>query len=157
YREAITNRIAPFPIAFRPLQKLSSADIEAWHVTLRTQGRRDGKGGIAPRTTNQAHKLLKKSLDDAVRHKLVLRNVAAEQPPPKLKVQPMPILTPEQVKELPTKLAGLQICAPAVVALHTGARRGEILALCWSDIDLDRKLIRIHAALEQTKQHGVRF
>ena len=157
YREAATNRIAPFPIAFRPLQKLSSADIEAWHVTLRTQGRRDGNGGIAPRTINQAHKLLKKCLGDAVRHKLVLRNVAAEQPPPKTMAEPMIILTPEQVKELPAKLAGLQICAPAIVALHTGMRRGELLALRWSDVDLDRKVIKVHAALEQTKAHGVRF
>src|SRR5262245_42834584 len=157
YREAITNRIAPFPIAFRPLQKLSSTDIEAWHVTLRTQGRRDGNGGIAPRTINQAHKLLKKSLDDAVRHKLVVRNAAAEQRPPKVNAEPMIILTPEQVKELPAKLAGLPICTPAIVALFTGMRRGELLALRRPDVDLDRKVIKVRAALEQTKEHGVRF
>ena len=157
YREAVTNRIAPFPIALRPLQKLSSTDIEAWHVTLRTQGRRDGNGGIAPRTINQAHKLLKKSLDDAVRHKLVVRNAAAEQRPPKVNAEPMIILTPEQVKELPAKLAGLPICTPAIVALFTGMRRGELLALRRPDVDLDRKVIKVRAALEQTKEHGVRF
>src|SRR5262249_52124817 len=152
YREAVTNRIAPFPIASRSLQKLSSADIEAWHVTLRTQGRRDGNGGIAPRTINQAHKLLKKCLDDAVRHKLVLRKVAAEQRPPKVNADPMIILTPEQVKELPAKLAGKPIRAPATVALFTGVRRGELLALRWSAVNLDRKVIEIRAALEQTKE-----
>jgi integrase len=157
YREAVMNRIAPFPIALRPLQKLSSADIERWHVALRTQGRRDGNGGIAPRTINQAHKVLKKCLDDAVRHKLVLRNAAAEQPPPKIKAEPMIILTPDRVKELPAKLAGLPICAPAVTALFTGMRRGELLALRHPDVDLDRKVIRVRAALEQTKEHGVRF
>ena len=151
------NRIAPFPIALRPLQKLSSADIERWHVALRTQGRRDGNGGIAPRTINQAHKVLKKCLDDAVRHKLVLRNAAAEQPPPKIKAEPMIILTPGLVKELPATLDGLPICAPAIVALHTGMRRGELLALRWPDVDLDRKLIKVRAALEQTAEHGIRF
>src|SRR5262249_54939066 len=67
------------------------------------------------------------------------------------------IATREQVKELPAKLAGKPIRAPATVALFTGVRRGELLALRWSAVNLDRKVIEIRAALEQTKEHGVRF
>src|SRR5262249_20657530 len=157
YEGLIEHQIAPFPIASRPLQKLSSADIEAWPTVLRTQGRHDGKGGVSHRTIHHAHKILKRSLDDAVRHKLVLRNVAIEQRPPKVNARPMVILTPEQGREFPAKLDALPICAPAIVALHTGMRRGELLALPWSDVDLDRKVIKVRAALEQTKEHGVRF
>jgi len=157
YEGLIEHQIAPFPIASRLLQKLSSTDIEAWHVDLRTKGRHDGKGGISHRTISHAHKILKRALDDAVRHKLVARNVATEQRPPKVNAEPMIILTPGLVKELPATLDGLPICAPAIVALHTGMRRGELLALRWPDVDLDRKLIKVRAALEQTAEHGIRF
>jgi integrase len=157
YEGLITYQVAPFSIASRPLQKLSSTDIEAWHALLRTQGRHDGKGGISQRTIHHAHKILKQGLDDAVRHRLVARNVATEQRPPKINAEPMVILTPTQVSALPAMLDGLPICAPALTALFTGMRRGELLALRWPDVDLDRKVIKVHAALEQTKAHGVRF
>jgi integrase len=42
------------------------------------------------------------------------------------------------------------------VAAFTGARRGEILALRWADIDLDRRTISITRSIEQTKVHGRR-
>jgi integrase len=36
-------------------------------------------------------------------------------------------------------------------------RRNEILALRWSDLDPQKKTLRIERALEETKQHGLRF
>jgi integrase len=157
YEGLIKHQIEPFPIASRPLQKLTSGDVEEWHTILRTKGRHDGKGGVAHRTIHHVHKILKRSLDDAVRHKLVARNIATEQRPPKINAKPMRILTAEEVKNLPATLDGLPICAPALVALHTGMRRGELLALRWPDVDLDRKVIKVRAALEQTVELGIRF
>ena len=43
------------------------------------------------------------------------------------------------------------------VAAFTGARRNEILALRWSDLDPINKALRIERALEETIAHGVRF
>jgi len=43
------------------------------------------------------------------------------------------------------------------VALATGARRDEILALRWSDIDFEKGLVRIDRAIEETQAHGVKF
>jgi integrase len=157
YLELVEYQIARFPVGSRPLQKLSHADIEQWHTALKTKGRRDGKGGVSSRTVHHAHKLLTKALREGVRHGLVLRNVATEERPPKISAKLMQILAPEQVRDLPTQLAGRPIWAPAVTALFTGARRGELLALRWSDVDLDRKLIAVRAALEQTVEHGTRF
>lgn len=76
YEHLIENQIVPF-IGDKPLQKLKPIDIEHWHVTLRTKGRRDGKGGVSARTITSAHRVLGKALD-AVRFDMVTRNVTAE-------------------------------------------------------------------------------
>jgi integrase len=44
----------------------------------------------------------------------------------------------------------------AVVDLATGMRRGELLALRLSDVDLDRATVRIERSLEETRE-GLRF
>jgi integrase len=69
----------------------------------------------------------------------------------------MQILTPEQVRELPAKLAGRPLSALIITALFTGLRRGELLALHWSDIDFARKVVRVYASLDESTEHGVRF
>jgi len=43
-----------------------------------------------------------------------------------------------------------------VLAAGTGARRNELLALRWADLDVDKKTLRIEWALEQTKAYGIR-
>jgi integrase len=156
YEELVEYQLARFPIGSRPLQKLTAADVEAWHGALRIKGRLDGTGGLSSRTIGHAHKLLGKALREGVRHGLVLKNVASEERPPKVNAKKMEILSPEQVRELPTKLAGRPTYAPVMVALLTGVRRGELLALSWSNVDFERKTLSIQEALEETVQHGVR-
>jgi integrase len=157
YAELATYQLARFAIGARPLQKLTAADIEAWHNELKTSGRQHGDGGVSTQTISHAHRLLSSALRDAVRFGFLLRNVASEQRPPKIVKRPMQILSPEQVSALPAKLAGRPICALAVTALFTGVRRGELLALRWDGIDLGRKVIRVHTALEHSEEYGVRF
>jgi integrase len=36
-------------------------------------------------------------------------------------------------------------------------RLGEILALRWSRADLDKKVIQVREAIEETEEHGIRF
>ena len=40
------------------------------------------------------------------------------------------------------------------VAAWTGARRNEIIALRWSDLDLDQKTLTIARSVEETIEHG---
>jgi integrase len=154
--ELIENQIVPF-LGAKLVQKLKSIDIEAWHTTLKTRGRKDGRGGLANRTIGHAHRVLSKALREAARHDLVTKNVASDEGAPRVDAEDMVILTPEQVGELPAKLAGRAICCRAIVALFTGVRRGELLALRWGRVDLDGKVMRIREAIEQTKGHGIRF
>ena len=43
---------------------------------------------------------------------------------------------------------------PAMVSLFTDMRLGEVLALRWSRVDLDKKIIQGREALEETKKHA---
>jgi integrase len=155
YDELVEYQLIPF-LGKRLLQKLRSNDIEDWHTHLLTKGRRDGTGGVSTRTLGHVHKLLKRALRDAVRDGLVLKNVAAEVKAPKIVEPEMKILSPEQVSAMPAMLAGRTITAPALVSLFTGMRRGELLALRWLDVDLDRKEITVRRALEQSIELGTR-
>src|SRR5262249_6061262 len=67
------------------------------------------------------------------------------------------ILTDDQLATLPTKLAGRPLYTRSIVLVFTGIRRGELLALRWHRLDLDRKVASIQETLEQTKSHGIRF
>jgi hypothetical protein len=56
YRELLENQIEP-RIGTKLLQRLRTLDVEEWHTVLRTSGRADGKGGLAPRTIGHAHRV----------------------------------------------------------------------------------------------------
>jgi integrase len=156
YRELFTRQIAPFPIAACPLQKLTTKDVEAWHSVLRVRGRHGGQSGVSLVTINNAHRLLRTALTDAVRHNLVVKNVCSIQRAPKIEAEEMKILTPEQVAALPALLDGHPLAAAALTATFTGMRRGEVVGLAWGNVDLDAKIIRVRTSLEETRS-GLRF
>jgi integrase len=161
YGQLIGWHIVPY-LGGRLVQKLSTRDIEAWHTTLMTRGRKgrngrpDGESGLHARTVTHVHKVLTRALNDGVKHGLLLRNVCSVQRAPKVAAIEMQILTPQQVAEFSALVDGHPLAAAAIVALFTGMRRGEILALRWGNVDLDNEIIKVRESLEQTKA-GLRF
>jgi integrase len=154
YRELVENQIAPH-LGTKLLQKLRPLDIEDWHTTLRLRGRADNLGGLAPRTIGHAHRVLGKALSDAVRNEVTIKNVVAAQSAPKVGDEEMVI-----VKDVPAFVELLRphrLFVPAMISLFTGMRIGEVLALRWGRVDLDRKVIEVREALEETKTYGIRF
>jgi integrase len=157
YRELLVNQIAPH-IGVKRVQRLSVLDIETWHSTLLTGGRKDGKGGLSARTIGHAHRILSQALKDAAKFDLVTRNVASVQGAPKVDSDEMTILTDDRVRELLARLRGRAIYPIVVTLMFTGLRRGELLAARWRNIDIDNeKVIKVCEALEETREHGVRF
>ncbi|MBU4455868.1 tyrosine-type recombinase/integrase, partial [Patescibacteria group bacterium] len=45
---------------------------------------------------------------------------------------------------------GTRLYVPVLLALTTGMRRGEILALRWEDLDLPGSRLHVRRALEET-------
>lgn len=153
YRQLVENQIVPH-LGTMALQKMRPLDVEAWHTTLRTSGRARGAGGIAARTIGHAHRVLGKALAEAVKNDMVTRNVCQLEAAPKVAEEEMVIV--QNVPAFVEKLVG-RLRVPAMLAVFTGMRLGEILALRSNRIDLDRKVIQVRDALEHTKAHGVRF
>jgi integrase len=137
------------------LQKLRPAHLTDWHATLLTAGGQDGRP-LSARTVAAAHRVLRLLLARAVTNELASRNVAAVVKPPKVEDKEVEILKADQIEAALVALAGHTLEPIAVLALGSGARRGELLALRWRDLDLDGASMRIERSLEQTKA-GLRF
>jgi integrase len=145
-RGLLTHQIAPH-LGSKLLRKLRPLDIEAWHGALRES--------VSARTIGHAHRLLSKALRDAVKNDLASRNVCREQAAPKIENVEQVIV--RDIPDLVTKLRGWRYGTVATVALFTGRRLGEVLALRWSNVDLDHKVLRVIETLEETKAFGIRF
>jgi integrase len=135
-------------IGTKLVQRLSTLEVEQWHAGMLADG-------LAPRTVRDAHSLLAQALDEAVRHRLVLTNVARLQRPPRVPHEEVEIIPAELLAPTLQKLQGDQFYAAVVVALYCGMRRSEMLALSWADADLDRRTLRIERALEETQAGGI--
>jgi integrase len=147
YRQLLDNQIAPH-VGDVMLHKFNKPLlVEEWHAALR--------GSVAARTIAHAHRLLGKVLKDAAKNDLVAKNVCAQQSAPKVTGSEKAIV--RDVPALLAKLPSWHYSIIGTVALFSGARLGEVLALRWSNVDLDAKVIRVREALEQTTAHGIRF
>jgi integrase len=132
------------------LQKLDTIDIERWHGQLRA----DGAGRS---TIRLSHQLLARVLDAAQRHKMLHRNAARDQPAPLAPAGKINLPREDQIGPVLETLRGTEFFAPAALTIYCGLRRGEMLAVRWSDVDLAHGALTVARSLEETKAHGLRF
>lgn len=151
YGEIINLHIVP-KLGKIALQKLDGSKIDDFYQHLRTAGRRDGKGGLAPQTVQHIHRLLSQIMASAVKaRKLRQSPMAAVQTTPKVRSEEIQVLDDAELGKLLKHLKGRAIYMPVMLAASTGMRRGEVLALRWKDIDLDRASLQVAQVVEETK------
>jgi integrase len=141
------------------ITKLAPSHIQNLYNDLAHGGRQDGKAGpLHPQTRRQIHRVLSAALSRAVEQQIIARNPADvfKRRLPKIERREMTILSAEQSKQLLELLLNNRLYWPVMLALATGMRRGEVMALRWRNVDLDRRTIRVMESLEQTKG-GLRF
>jgi integrase len=154
YRQLINAQIIPHLGAI-VLQKLRPAHIAGWHEKLVAGSSKDGRP-LSKRTVGHAHRVLRCALAHAATIEIVSRNVASVVKAPKVKKTEVESLKADEIDGVLAALKGHWLETIAVLALSTGARRGEMLALPWDNVDLDAGTIKIERSLEQTKA-GLRF
>lgn len=172
YRTHVTLHIAP-KLGKIPLSKLRPAQIQAFYSERLDHGRlrpkpvketdqepgkeQELETGLSPQTVLHFHHVLHEALKTAVKWGLLPANPADAVSPPKVTRQDPHVLTEGQTTALLKAAEGTAICAPIMLAVGSGLRRGELLALRWSDCDLDAGTVMIRRTLSETKAAGLSF
>src|SRR5215469_12980508 len=131
------------------LQRLTSVDIERLYTGLEER--------LAARTLHFLHCTLGACLGAAVRSRRLARSPILD-----MAVTPSPgvgeygkALEPHELEALIQGFKGTVYFPIVAVAAFTGARRNEVLALRWSDLNVAAKTLRIERAIEMTEAHGL--
>jgi integrase len=139
-----------------PLARLAPAAIQGFYAEALSSGRLDGKGGLSAQTVRHLDRTLHVALERARRLRLIATNPADDVDPPRVERRPMTTLRPEEQAALLAAACGTDLHLPVLLALATGCRRGEILGLSWSALNLDAGLLHVVRVVEQTRS-GVRL
>src|SRR5262249_28013 len=130
----------------RPLQQMRPTEIDALYQKL--------EGKVAPRTAHHVHTVLGSCLTTAVR-----KGLLAASPLERAEKIPSPgesdhgmALDQDQLQTLIEGFKGSVLFPIVALAAFTGARRNEILALQWDDLDFAKKTLAIERAVDQV--HG---
>jgi integrase len=137
------------------LSKMQPAHISQAYAKALTSGRRDGTGGLSARTVTHMHRVLREALQQAVRWQLLARNPADAVKPPKVERRQMRTLDPDDTVRMIEAARGTSLLVPILLGILCGLRRGEVTALKWRAVDLDRGQLSVTASTEQTED-GVR-
>ncbi len=142
YAGVARTHILGSSLAGLSLDRVRPSHVEGWVVELRRKG-------LAESTIRSAYTILRAVLDTAVRDGALAANPAAAIRRPRVTAKEAPHLTPAQVAELLRAAEGSRYAPLFALLVHTGLRRGEALALQWSDVDLGKGILRVRGTLSR--------
>lgn len=151
YIQKIDKHIKPY-LSDIYLEKLTPLHLQKFYDEKLKNGRIDKQGGLSERTVLALHRIIYSALEQAVKWQLVIRNVAKAVDPPKAKKYKAKYLTDKQTEQLIESAKNTDIYIPIMIAIYTGARRGEVLGLNWENVNLEKGTIKIVDNLCTTKE-----
>ena len=149
YRWYVGKYIIP-RIGHVPLKDLQAAHIQSLYADMLAEG-------LSPTTVAQAHRIIRRALGQGVKQGALIRNVADATTPPRPARKEMRTLSEEDVARFLLVARQSPLYGVFLSLLYTGARRSEILALKWRNVDLVMGTITISRALHVLKGGRVVF
>ena len=150
YSNIVVNHLLP-KFGEMKLEQITEEVIQDYVFELLKHGRLDGSGGMGERASKDIVIVLKNTLRDAMRAKLIKTTVFEIRFPSFNSQYKVKVLSPAEQKllcdaidsNLTTRSAGI------FLSLHTGMRIGEVCALRWMDVDMDDRMIHINHTLQR--------
>ena len=149
YLNYIDNHIVP-ELGNTPLEKLTTIQIQKFYNDLQKSGRiqrythiKLKDKGLSTRVVRGIHTLLNNCLEQAVAERLILTNPAKGCRLPKLEKREMKILPEDKIGPYLAEAERRGLLAAFYLELTTGLRRGELLALLWTDLDVENMTISV--------------
>ena len=148
YRGYIENHIKP-NIGSIPLNKLTSLELQKLYKKLLGNGRveriesKKQPKGLSAKTVRNINQIICSALNLAIEQRLILTNPADACALPKLEHREMKTLPVEQLTSFLREAKESGVFEMYYIELATGLRRGELLGLKWSNIDLEHGSLRV--------------
>lgn len=157
YLNYINNHIIP-QLEDIKLDKLTTIQIQKFYNDLQKNGRVQRykhiqlkNKGLSVRVVHGIHTLLNNCLEQAVAERLILVNPTRGCKLPKMEKREMKVLPEEKIRPYLMEADKRGLLAPFYLELTTGLRRGELLALLWTDLDVENRTISITKQVTRTK------
>ncbi len=133
------------------LQDLNVKLLEDFYNELRNNTKYSDK------TIQHHYTIISTALNKAVVWGYILNNPNTRIEKPKIRKKEIECYSPEEVSKLIEALNDepLKYQAIIMLALDSGARRGEITGLIWKDIDFDNSTMNINKSTQYTKELGI--
>lgn len=149
YRRLLDRRILP-RWGSTPVRRLRTSDLDGWYSQLRRSGSKTG-GPLSPNSVVRVHAILRRALNQGVRWGWITTNPAVAATPPRVLRRQLDIPSPADIGRL---IAAAELVNPALpafirLAAASGARRGELCALRWRNIDFEARSLHIAGAIVQ--------
>ncbi|MEU7500561.1 site-specific integrase [Streptomyces griseofuscus] len=104
------------------------------------------------RTVQYAHAVLRSALQQAIREELIVRNVARIVETPTVDRKEVRPLDAGEAKALLRTARSHRLYALWLLLVSTGLRRGEVLGLTWSDVDLNAGTLRVRRNVQRIRR-----